>query len=168
MIIPTLTTERLTLSPPDAACVQLYQKFYTDSEASSSYGGPLSPGAAWSRLAFDVGCWYLQGFGVWVVSRREYGDHLGICGFWQGLGWPRELTWWLLPEARGQGIAAEASKAAIRCAYERFGWDSVETYMADDNRAARNLVGRLGGRRVRRQSFPDGQDRDVYLLPRPD
>src|SRR5689334_21714308 len=102
-MIPTLETDRLRLVPPSAAADELYRRFYTDAEASAFYGGPLSPNAAWTRLATDIGCWHLQGFGVWVAERRSDGAQLGVCGFWQGPGWPRELTWWLQPDARGHG-----------------------------------------------------------------
>ena len=165
--IPTLQTDRLRLIPPSLAADALYQRFYTDAEASAFYGGPLSPQAAWMRLAADLGCWQLQGFGVWVVQRRDDDALLGVCGFWQGRGWPRELTWWLLPTARGQGYAQEASHAAIRHAYEHFGWEAVETYMKDDNSAARALVLRLGAEQVGRQGFPDGVERDLFRFPRP-
>jgi len=164
MHIPTLHTERLVLLPPSALCEELYESFYTDADASGQYGGPLTGAAAWSRLAADLGAWHLQGFGVWAIERRETGDLLGMCGFWQGKGWPRELTWWLLPRARGAGIAHEASRAVIEHAYQQFQWPSVETYMNDDNHAARALVLRLGGSRTERRVFPDGLERDVYRL----
>src|SRR5437763_1858926 len=122
MQIPTLQTQRLVLLPPSAACADLYEKFYTNAEASRAYGGPLTGGAAWSRLASDLGGWYLQGFGVWMLQRCQQGDLIGTCGFWQAKGWPRELTWWLLPEARGAGLAQEASLAAVAHAYRVFGW----------------------------------------------
>ncbi len=133
MQIPTLLTDRLVLLPPDRTCEDLYDKFYTNGNASQAYGGPLTSGGAWSRLASDIGSWVLQGFGVWAIQRRQQGNLVGVCGFWQGKGWPRELTWWLLPEARGAGIAQEASLAAIAHAYEVFQWESVETYMNDVN-----------------------------------
>ena len=117
MQIPTLATDRLLLLPPSAAADELYRLFYTNKLASHAYGGPLSVGAAWSRLASDLGAWHLQGCGVWLVQRRKEGDLVGTCGFWQGKGWPRELTWWLLPEVRGAGFAFEASRAAIAHGY---------------------------------------------------
>jgi [ribosomal protein S5]-alanine N-acetyltransferase len=163
--IPTLATDRLLLLPPGAQAQALYQRFYTDESASAAYGGPVSAGAAWTRLAADLGSWHLQGFGVWLIQRQEQGDLVGVCGFWQGLGWPRELTWWLLPEARGSGLAFEASKAAVAHAYTHFGWPAVETYMNDANQPARALVQRLGGRKVARQRFPDGLERDLYRIP---
>ena len=130
------------------------------------YGGPLTVRQAWARLASDLGTWYLQGFGVWLIRRKEDGSYIGTCGFWQGKGWPRELTWWLLPSARGLGLAKEASRAAIGHGYEGFGWDAVQTYMKDENEPARMLVLSLGGTEIERRTFPDGLERSVYLLPR--
>lgn len=166
MTIPTLKSQRLDLVPPDQSCASAYQRFYTDPHASASYGGPLSPAAAWSRLVYDVGSWHFQGFGVWSIRHREDAAIIGVCGFWQGLGWPRELTWWLLPEARGQGYALEASRVVIEHAYASFGWHSVQTYAADTNEPAKVLIARLGGVRVARQAFPDGEDRDIYRISR--
>ena len=163
--IPTLTTQRLVLLPPSADAEDLYVRFYTDEFASRFYGGPLSAEAAWLRLATDLGSWHLQGFGVWVIQRQREGDLVGVCGFWQGKGWPRELTWWLLPEARGVGFANEASRAAVAHAYSVFRWETVETYMTDANEAAKALVRRLNGSRIGRRGFPDGLERNVYVIP---
>lgn len=164
---PLLETPRLRLRPLDGGCAAMYLRFYGDAEASACYGGPLSEKAAWTRLAADIGVWQLQGFGVWAIERREDAALLGVCGFWQAPGWPRELTWWLLPEARGTGFAQEASRAVLHCAYADWGWHAIETYMPDENHAARRLVERLGGRKTRRQRFPDGMERDTFLLPVP-
>ncbi|WP_431256862.1 GNAT family N-acetyltransferase [Roseateles chitinivorans] len=165
--IPTLESDRLTLSPLDRSCFDAYERFYGNAEASGSYGGPLSPAAAWTRLASDVGVWTLQGFGVWAIRRRDETAVLGVCGFWQGRGWPTELTWWLLPEARGQGMALDASRLAVTHAYRDWGWPTVQTYMRDDNIAARKLVLRLGGGLVDRVCFPDGEFRDLFEIPDP-
>jgi RimJ/RimL family protein N-acetyltransferase len=165
MQIPTLETSRLLLVPPSLACEAMYDAFYTDADASGAYGGPLASGAAWARLAADIGCWHLQGFGVWALQRKQEGDLVGVCGFWQGKGWPRELTWWLLPSARGAGLAQEASRAAVAHAYGAFGWSDVQTYMNDSNTSARALVLRLGGVGIGRQAFPDGLERELYRIP---
>jgi [ribosomal protein S5]-alanine N-acetyltransferase len=160
MQIPTLSTDRLLLVPPSSACEELYERFYTDADASRAYGGPLSPGGAWTRLASDLGTWHLQGFGVWIIQRRIEGDLIGTCGFWQGKGWP-------LPEGRGAGLAHEASLAVVAHAYAVFRWESVETYMNDTNGPARALAHRLSGTRTGRRIFPDGLERDVFRIPAP-
>ncbi len=167
VLIPVLDTPRLRLVPPSAQCEDAYRRFYTDAAASAAYGGPLSAAAAWARLCADAGSWLLLGFGVWAIERRDAGDIVGTCGFWQGRGWPRELTWWLLPEARGQGLAKEASHAVVAHAYAVFGWPEVQTYMNDDNDAARALAIALGGERRARARFPDGVERDVFHIPPP-
>jgi [ribosomal protein S5]-alanine N-acetyltransferase len=167
MLVPTVIAARLSLVPLGVHCEGAYERFYTDRAASHGYGGPLSPAAAWNRLASDIGYWQLQGFGVWAIERKTEQDIVGVCGFWQGKGWPRELTWWLLPQARGQGLALEASVTAVRHAYTVYGWDQVQTYMNDANDLARALVIRLGGQKTGRQAFPDGLERDVFRIPNP-
>jgi [ribosomal protein S5]-alanine N-acetyltransferase len=162
-----LETERLLLEPLSSACEAMYSHFYTNADASKSYGGPLTKAAALARLNTDLSSWELSGFGVWAIRHKQDGVLVGVCGFWQGKGWPRELTWWLLPEARGQGLAQESSLAAVAHAYNSFKWDVVETYMNDDNIAARTLVERLGGVIINRAKFPDGLMRNIYTIAKP-
>jgi RimJ/RimL family protein N-acetyltransferase len=166
-MIATIETERLFLVPLSIDCADMYDQFYTDEEASRAYGGPIASAAAWTRLNSDLGSWYLSGFGVWAIKRKKENDLMGTCGFWQGKGWPRELTWWLLPEARGKGIAYESSISVINHAYNEFNWDVVETYMNDQNSPARALVEKLGGVKIGRKVFPDGLMRDLYAFSKP-
>jgi ribosomal-protein-alanine N-acetyltransferase len=166
-MIPTLETERLKLIPPSIDCFALYEQFYTDAESSNMYGGPLNKELVWARLKADLGSWHLLGFGVWIIQFKADNSFIGTCGFWKGKDWPRELTWWVLPEGRGKGVATEASKAALLHAYTKFKWDTVETYMNDENIAARALVEKLKGVKTHRLMFADGLNRDIYELPKP-
>lgn len=166
-MIPTLRTERLVLRAPDAEDFPAYAAFFADGEASHFYGGPLREDQAWRVLALDLGHWQLRGYGRWAIARRDTGAMIGGCGLWWPEGWPRsELTWWLLPSARGTGYATEASRAAIAFGYDTLGWDLVQTHMDDANRGARRLTERLGGTVIARERFPDGKERDVFALPR--
>lgn len=167
IMIPTIETERLRLVPPTIECLEAYENFYTDPEASKAYGGPISIEQVWARLKADVGSWYLLGFGVWMVQLKSNNSFVGTCGFWQGKQWPKELTWWITPKCRGKGIATEASNAALLYACNKFNWENIETYMNDENIAARALVEKLGGEIIRRESFNDGLSRNIYKLPKP-
>ena len=168
-MIPVLETERLVLRAPTPADLPGYVAFYTDGEASAFYGGPVLPHEAYFNLCRDLGHWDLNGFGVWAVTDRKTGAFLGTTGLMRPEGWPRsELTWWLLPQTRGQGFATEASRAAIAWGYDHLGWDLVETHMKDTNAPARALVQRLGGEKIDRIAFPDGLDRDILALPHPE
>ena len=161
--IPTLTTDRLRLTPPDATHFPAYCAFYSDAEASGFYGGPLDAPLVWRRLAQDIGHWTLRGHGMWAVVDRTTGETYGGCGVIQPHGWPRhELSWWILPSARRRGFAEEASRAAIRWAGQALGWRAVETHMKDENTAAKALAVKLGGEVIAREVFPDGVERSVF------
>lgn len=162
--IPVLTTSRLTLRIPEARDHAAYARFFADAQASHFYGGPLAGHRAWEKLAGDIGHFAMRGFGRFVATRD--GETIGGCGILDIEGWPgHELTWWLLPEARGQGFAQEASRAVLDWAGTALGRDHVETHFRDENTAARRLTESLGGRKLRRDRFPDGVDRDVYAIP---
>ncbi|MEM1382543.1 MAG: GNAT family N-acetyltransferase [Pseudomonadota bacterium] len=165
---PILYTPRLKLRLPKVGDFPLYRGFFSETGGSSaSYGGPLEPHRAFQRLAADLGHWHLKGFGKFVLERHHTAAPIGGCGIVHPEGWPsHELTWWLLPSARGHGFATEASQAVLDWAYGQLGWSAVETHMRDENTAARALTARLGGRVIRREIFPDGIARDVFALPR--
>ena len=167
-MIPVLETERLTLRAPEAGDMALYAAFYAQSSGAGTYGGPRQAHEAFRQLAADLGHWHLKGHGKWILARRDGGEAIGGCGLIHPDGWPsHELTWWLMPAARGKGYATEASCAAIRFGYDTLGWDPVETHMRDGNTAAHGMAKRLGGTVTRRETFPDGVIRDVYALPHP-
>ncbi len=164
----SLETERFLLRPPAAEDLPVYRAFFADGDASHFYGGPLREDQAWRVMAAHLGHWHLRGYGIWMIVPKEGQTAVGGCGFFWPEGWPRrELTWWLLPEARGTGAAVEVSNAAIRHAYENYGWSLVETHMDDRNQAARKLVHKLSGQEIAREMFPDGKSRTVYRLPSP-
>jgi RimJ/RimL family protein N-acetyltransferase len=169
LVMHSLTSERFILRPPAATDFPIYKTFFADGEASAFYGGPLREDQAWRILASNLGHWQLRGYGMWLIEPREGGPVLGGCGFVWPEGWPRrELTWWLLAEARGKGVAVEVSRVAIQHAYESYKWPLVETHMDDVNLAAQGLVRKLNGAPIAREKFPDGKTRTVYALPRPE
>mmetsp|Transcript_23420 Transcript_23420/g.41072 ORF Transcript_23420/g.41072 Transcript_23420/m.41072 type:complete len:173 (-) Transcript_23420:3573-4091(-) len=167
MTTPRLTTDRLTLQPPRATDIDAYRAFYAVSEVTvGGYRGGRSDAEVQAILNRDIAHWAAKGFGMFLI--RKTGDQavLGGTGLAHPDDWPsHELTWWLMPAARGAGLATEASRAVITWAYDTLGWTSVETHMRDENVPARRLAMRLGGTLARRDTFPDGVTRDVFALP---
>lgn len=165
--IPQLTTERLILRAPCAADLDAYRAFYAVSDVTvGGYRGGRSDADVAAILDRDIAHWAAKGFGMFTLRRISDGAFLGGTGLSHPDGWPsHELTWWQMPEARGHGYATEASRAVIDWAYGTLGWSQVETHMRDENAAAHALAKRLGGVMDRREVFPDGITRDVYVLP---
>ena len=169
MTPPTLLTKRLRLEPATPGHLPAYLAFYAiANDQKGSYRAPRPADEVEGLLARDIAEWQRNGFGMFLAHRLDTGAFVGGTGLAHLADWPRhELTWWLMPEARGTGFATEASRAVLAWAYDTLGWPRVETHMRDENTPARNLVERLGGEKIARETFPDGITRDVYALPDP-
>lgn len=165
---PVLETERLTLRAPGPEDLPAYRAFYDVSDMrEGGYRGGRSRKEIVEIHASDIAHWHDKGFGMFLLRMKGLDTVLGGAGIKHPNDWTsHELTWWLMPEARGKGIASEASREIIRWACDVLGWLSVETHMRDGNLPARRLAERLGGRIDRRVTFPDGVVRDVFVLPR--
>lgn len=166
--IPTLETERLVMRGPAADDFAAYQAFYDVSDITvGGYRGNRSHAEVRAILDRDIAHWVANGFGIFMLCDKANGAIYGGAGLSHPDDWPsHELTWWLMPQARGTGIATEASRAVISWGYDVLGWPRVETHMRDENLPARQLAERLGGIVDRRETFPDGVTRDVFVLPR--
>ena len=163
----TLKTGRLTLTSPVPADLQLYHAFYAVSDLKvGGYRGGRSDEEIAAIHQGDMEHWGTNGFGMFMLRDTDEA-FIGGAGIKHPEGWPRhELTWFLMPDARGKGYATEASQAVIAYGYDHLGWDVVETHMRDENEPARRLVERLGGTKILRMTFPDSVTRDVFALPR--
>ncbi|MEM9138760.1 MAG: GNAT family N-acetyltransferase [Pseudomonadota bacterium] len=170
MTPPVLETDRLRLEPANARHLPAYQAFYAiPNDQKGGYRAPRPEDEVEGLVARDEAEWERNGFGMFVLFRREDGALVGGTGLAHPADWPRhELTWWLMPAARGTGFATEASRAVLSWAYKTLGWPVVETHMRDENLPARRLAERLGGTKIAREVFPDGVARDVFALPRPE
>jgi ribosomal-protein-alanine N-acetyltransferase len=167
MSLLALKTKRLTLTPTTTADLGCYQAFYAASDVTvGGYRGGRTMAEVAAIHQADMDHWADKGFGMFLI-RTDKEEFVGGAGVMHPDGWPRhELTWFVLPAARSNGYATEASLAVIAFAYDTLGWDVVETHMRDENTAARRLAGRLGGQKIARQTFPDSVTRDVFVLPR--
>ena len=120
-MIPILETQRLRLVAPSAA---LRGSLRAVLHRRSSFRWVRRPHLSLAQPGHV--CLQISALGTSRAlasgqsKRSSDGEYVGTCGFWQGRGWPRELTWWLLPRYRGQGLAKEASHAAVQHAYDVF------------------------------------------------
>ena len=143
-MIPTLTTERLTLRAPRASDIDAFAAFRA-SKQMAHLGGPIDRAAAWHQLTGIAGQWMLRGYGRWIVTLTGDDRPLGLVGLYHPDDWPApEIGWSVFAEAEGRGIAHEAALAARAFAYDRLGWTTVMSLIADGNTRSIALAKRLG------------------------
>lgn len=145
MIIPTLTTERLTLRAPRTTDFETYAAFRSDTQRMRWLGGATGRAASWVHFAALSGQWLLRGYGRWIVT--EIGDDTpcGLVGLYHPDSWSGpELSWAMFGSAEGRGYAQEASEAARRYAYEKAGITCLVSHIHAGNDRSNALARRLG------------------------
>ena len=168
-MIPTLTTERLTLRGPRASDFDTVAAFFADGGRSDFFGGPLTRGNAWRWFAMSMGHWQIRGFGFWMVDLTATGRLCGMTGLWQPEGWPEpELGWVVFEGFEGQGIAQEAALAARAHAYGTLGWTTLTSNIMPGNTRSIALAERMGAWFERTIDNPLVGEELVYRHPAPE
>jgi RimJ/RimL family protein N-acetyltransferase len=110
-------------------------------------GGVRTPFQAAEELAEEIRAWGAHGIGLWSARDPETNAFHGVAGIVRrhdGRGMALRFAFW--PEARGHGLAREASVAALRFAHERAGVSRVIAVARDSNAASRMLLASIGMR----------------------
>lgn len=144
VVIPTLTTARLTLRALSNDDFPTVAAFYA-SDRAKHVGGPATAEQTWRMLATELGHWSLRGYGRWAVEETATGAFAGIIGPWYPLGWPEpEIGWDLMNGFEGKGYATEAAMAALSYAYSDLGWPTAISLVAPPNDGSRRVAQRMG------------------------
>ena len=142
---PVLETDRLILRQPKLADFEHWVAFFA-SPRSEFERGMMDRADAWRVWASDVANWQLRGYGPFGVDDRETGAYLGEVGIYEPDGYPEpELGWFVVPEAEGRGIAAEAAQAVMVWARDSLGWDRLINIIDPRNDRSIALGKRIGG-----------------------
>ncbi|MCE0534847.1 GNAT family N-acetyltransferase [Kineosporia rhizophila] len=81
--------------------------------------------------------WAITGPGEQLLGQIRFGlfdEHLGAGS----------VGYWLLPEARGRGLAGQALTRASSVVFRRMSWHRIELYHAVENRRSCNVARRAG------------------------
>lgn len=162
MIVPTLTTKRLTLRPHVLGDFPAYVDFLA-SKRSHFMGGPHNDNVAWSWFSNDVASWQLYGFGNLVITQTDSGDTVGHCGITQGPEFPEpELGWFLYKGFEGRGYAREAATAMRDFGINQAGLKTIVSYVDAENNASIKLAKALGAKFDPNAKTPNGDPCQVY------
>jgi RimJ/RimL family protein N-acetyltransferase len=153
-----IETERLVLTPEEEKDAEWFTELL-----NSRGAGTYTAEEARQRIAAMTATIEAIGIGALVLRSRPDGDALGYTAIIIGrasLEEP-ELAFELLPRARGQGYATEASRAMIEAAFatgRRRIWSTVRSWNAPSFR----VLDKLGFRRD--HSTTDAHGELVWLL----
>ncbi len=118
---PTLTTARLTMTPPQLADFEDSAAMWADPVVIRYFGrDAFTEEESWTRLLRARGLWEVLGFGYWAVRETATGRYVGEVGFADlhrdlqpSLGGLPEMGWVLAAWAHGQGFGTEAVRAGL-------------------------------------------------------
>lgn len=121
MSVPTLTTARLTMSPPQLSDFEDSRAMWADPLVVKHVGGrAFTDEESWTRLMRARGLWEVLGFGYWAVRETATGRYVGEVGFADlrrelepSLYGLPEMGWVLAAWSHGQGFGTEAVRAGL-------------------------------------------------------
>lgn len=151
MIIPTLTTKRLSIEPMSLKHWEFYAAAWADPRMTEFIGGePRSRNTSWGKFLAGIGLWSLFGYGYWSFIERESGAFVGNGGLAQfERGLPElenlaEAGWAFVPDAWGKGYATEAMTAILDWADSSALLPEIRCIIDKGNVASHNVARKLG------------------------
>jgi len=145
---PRIETERLILRPFDESDASSVM-FYTDAEVMR-----YIPRGPWKSDDVEANFlrmlenrrtqWQKAGFGMWAVELKQTGVVIGHCGLQRIEGGDEIEVFYLLDKPYwNQGIATEATRAALRFATER-DLKNVVAFAMPENGASQRVMAKAG------------------------
>jgi RimJ/RimL family protein N-acetyltransferase len=171
-----LRTGRMVMRPVAGSDAPAITALKADPQAfAMMLGGVRNQREAAEELAEDIRAWGAYGIGLWSARDLETEAFYGIAGIMRrrdGRGMALRFAFW--PEARGHGLAREASVAALRFAQDRAGLKRIIAVARESNAASRMLLASIGMREEPEHAFwRDGyhmlvhaSETDSVFLPR--
>lgn len=155
VLIPTLTTRRLTLRAPRLEDFEGYASMVMSERAKYMETG-LTRQDAWGWFMSDTGHWTLYGFGGLMIDVTGTNRTVGLVCLSKGFRFPEvELGWFLYDGEEGKGYASEATRELRDWSKPKVG--SLVSYIAPANSRSIALARRLGARHDPSAPHPLGE-----------
>lgn len=151
-------TERLQLDAPREEDLADLHRLYSDARTWTHLPNGRFAELDTTRAALErwLADWREHGLGAWVVRKSGAVVGHGGCAVRQNAFW--NLGYRFAPEAQGQGLATELSRAALEAARARRPELPVVAYLLEHNRASTVVAEKVG--LVLRHRGPDAGNPD--------
>ena len=147
MSVDRFDTRRLAGLRPGPELMALLRKIFQDPTASATLGGMRNDEELLATRERFEEHWRVNGFGAWLLCRRDTGEAIGYCGLQNtGVGGTPsvELLYALIPSAWGKGYATEAAQAVVALAGERLGLTTVTSCTLTTNTSSQRVLAKAG------------------------
>src|SRR4051794_30362572 len=144
MVSTVVRTERLLLRPVTVDDAEPLAAMYADPEVTR-WVHALDLDGTRAQLSRFVEQWATRGIGPFAVVDPDSGEFLGRAGvkYWTEFDFT-EVGWVLRRDVWGRGIATEAGRASLDCAFANSDLDKVTAIIAKENAASIAVARRLG------------------------
>jgi ribosomal-protein-alanine N-acetyltransferase len=149
MTIPAIETARLLLRGPNVEDLDDWAACYANPNVVRYLPKrDLTPRARAERVsAFISQLWEPEaagGYG-WVIARKSDQQFIGLCHLEGSPGADEaELSYLLNQPYWGQGLATEASRAAVRYGFEHSAWRRIVAATLPENTASQRVLKHIG------------------------
>jgi RimJ/RimL family protein N-acetyltransferase len=154
--IPTLVTPRLTLRPFTEADIESLCRLLNTGNVLRYFPNPAPPPRerVERMITHQLDHWAKRGLGWWALEPRTHPELIG----WAGLEFLPETNEtevaYLLGEAWwGQGLAAEAARAALEFGFETHKLEAIIALVHPENQASLRVAEKLGMSWVDRKNY---------------
>jgi len=147
----------------------LARELWGDIEVTRFFGGPFSEEDIKARLHRELVRMETHGFQYWAIHLLSDNEFVGCCGLrpYRPQDQVHELGFHLRPKYWGQGLAAEAGRAAIAYAFETIGAKGLSAGHHPGNVNSKKVIEKLGFVYSHDEHFSAlGMDIPYYLLAR--
>jgi RimJ/RimL family protein N-acetyltransferase len=169
-----IETPRLLLRLPELADAEAFLAIHQDPEVVAAKHVTLKEPLGGVDVAVRninriLRHWESRGYGQWAVVRKAPGEVIGCVGFYHPDGWPGVDLGWIFHRPHwGNGFATEASRAAIKWAWDGTKIDHIISLIAPDNLPSIRIATKIGQSFERVDVDPiHGEPTHVYGIKRP-
>lgn len=165
-MIPTLTTDRLTLGPFSMAQYEAFHAFCA-TDRSRFLGGPTTdPRESWDSCMQGLGQWIARGYGAFFLTETATGTPVGRVALRHPVDLEEpELAWVVYDAFEGKGLAHEAVLAVREFAYGTLGFGPLMSLIAPENARSLALAKKLDCVAESEKTYPSGASVTVYRHP---
>jgi RimJ/RimL family protein N-acetyltransferase len=123
-------------------------RLYSDPLVTATLGGLRSNEEARSFLQNNLEHWKRHGFGLWMfhdpTTEGRFVGRAGLRHVQVGGNDEVELSYALMPEYWGRGLATEMARACVVVGFEQLGLADVVAFTLTTNRASQRVMQKIG------------------------